>query len=278
MDLGIEGRRAIVPAASGGLGLAVAHALAAAGVRVAMCSSDRERIEGAAAEVGAGAVPLVADVTSAEGATGLIDDAEQALGGPPDILILNGPGPPPGTFASTPVELYGQAIERLIVPGGRSVPARRAGDARARLGPRRRDHVDRGPPADADADPLQHRAHRPHLVPQDDGARGRRRRRHRELRSARAPRHAAPARDLRRPPRRAGRADPGAAGSAASPSSARSSPSSAPSTPPTSPVPRSRSTAAPTSACSSGRLSRRPRRAARPAPPRAPGSARRPRA
>jgi 3-oxoacyl-[acyl-carrier protein] reductase len=129
MDLGIAGRRAIVPAASGGLGLAVAQALAAAGARVAMCSSDRERIESAAAEVGAGAVPLVADVTSAQGATGLIDAAEQALDGPPDILILNGPGPPPGNFAATPVERYAQAIERLIVPAvaacHRAVPGMR---------------------------------------------------------------------------------------------------------------------------------------------------------
>src|ERR1700685_285620 len=100
MDLGIEGRRAVVPASSSGLGLAVAQALAEAGADVAMCGHDRERIERAAATIGARATPLVADATSAEGAVGLLEDAEEALGGPPDIVILNGPGPPPGTFAS----------------------------------------------------------------------------------------------------------------------------------------------------------------------------------
>jgi 3-oxoacyl-[acyl-carrier protein] reductase len=128
MDLGIDGRRAVVAAASSGLGLAVARALAAAGARVAMSSHDRERIEGAAAGVG-GAVPLVADVTSPEGYVDLIDEAQRRLGGPADILVLNGPGPPPGTFASTPVEQYAAALERLVVPAvaacRRAVPGMR---------------------------------------------------------------------------------------------------------------------------------------------------------
>jgi 3-oxoacyl-[acyl-carrier protein] reductase len=116
MDLGIDGRRAVVPAASSGLGLAVAQALAAAGVRVAMCSHDRGRIERAASSVGAGAVALVADVTTPEGAVGLIDEAEQALDGPADILLLNGPGPPLGTFASTEFDQYEQAFARGVLP------------------------------------------------------------------------------------------------------------------------------------------------------------------
>ncbi len=116
MDLGIEGRRAVVPAASSGLGLAVAQALANAGVRVAMASHNRERIERAAAAIGHGAAPLVADVTTSEGAVGLVDEAEQALGGPPDILILNGPGPPVGTFASSTLEQYAAALERGLLP------------------------------------------------------------------------------------------------------------------------------------------------------------------
>jgi 3-oxoacyl-[acyl-carrier protein] reductase len=130
MDLGIKGRRAIVPASSGGLGLAVATALAAAGARVAMCSHDRDRIERAAEGVGDAAVPLVVDVTSPEGAEELIDGAEQALGGPADILILNGPGPQTGTFATTATEQYGEALDRIVLPAvaacRRAVPGMRA--------------------------------------------------------------------------------------------------------------------------------------------------------
>ena len=109
MDLGITGRRAAVAAASSGLGLATARALAAEGARVAMCSRDRERIEGAAASVEGDAIPLVADVSTADGAANFVAQCREALGGI-DILITNAGGPPPGNFASTPVEAYPDAL------------------------------------------------------------------------------------------------------------------------------------------------------------------------
>ncbi len=103
--------------ASSGLGLATAAALAADGVRVAMCGRDEARIEAAAADLearlslGAGqVVPLVADVSSSEGATDFVDRATEALGGV-DILVANAGGPPPGNFASTAFEAYGPALQ-----------------------------------------------------------------------------------------------------------------------------------------------------------------------
>lgn len=105
MDLGIAGRRAAVAGASGGLGLATAMALAAAGVHVAICGRDEARINAAAERVGHGCVPLVCDVASAQGGQQFVDEAATALGGV-DILIANSGGPPSGTFASTPVDLY----------------------------------------------------------------------------------------------------------------------------------------------------------------------------
>jgi len=110
MDLGLNGRTAAVAAASKGLGYASAAALAAEGVRVAICSRDRERIEHAAAEIGADAVPIVADVSTAEGATGFVEQAEKALG-PLDILVPNAGGPPPGTFVSTDLKAYRDALD-----------------------------------------------------------------------------------------------------------------------------------------------------------------------
>ena len=47
MDFGISGRRAAIAASSGGLGLASARALAAEGVRVALCGRDTERLDAA---------------------------------------------------------------------------------------------------------------------------------------------------------------------------------------------------------------------------------------
>jgi 3-oxoacyl-[acyl-carrier protein] reductase len=108
MDLRLQGRRAAVAASSAGLGFATAAALAADGAEVAVCGRDRERVEAAAARIGA--VPIVADVGSVEGATGFVDAARAALGGV-DILVTNAGGPPPGTFASTPVEAYLPALE-----------------------------------------------------------------------------------------------------------------------------------------------------------------------
>jgi 3-oxoacyl-[acyl-carrier protein] reductase len=109
MDLGLAGRTAAVAGASSGLGLAAARALAAEGVRVAICGRDRARVEAAAAAV-EGAVPLVADVSTTEGATGFVEAAADTLG-QVDILVPNAGGPPAGTFATTPLEAYAPALE-----------------------------------------------------------------------------------------------------------------------------------------------------------------------
>lgn len=110
MDLGLEGRTAAVAGGSGGLGLGVARALAAEGVGVAICGRDRARVERAAARLGDDAVPLVADVSTPEGATAFVDDAEDALGRI-DVLVPNAGGPPAGTFASTPLDAYLPALQ-----------------------------------------------------------------------------------------------------------------------------------------------------------------------
>ncbi len=110
MDLGIAGKRAAVAAASKGLGFAAAHALAAEGVRVAICGRDAATVEAAAGRIGAGAVPLVADVGTVAGATGFVEAARNALGGI-DILVPNAGGPPAGDFAAIDdVEAYAEAF------------------------------------------------------------------------------------------------------------------------------------------------------------------------
>src|SRR5436190_9361146 len=110
MALGLAGKRAAVAAASQGLGRATAAALAAEGAHVAICSRSQEKIEAAAQGI-PGAIPLVADVSAAAGAAQFVRDARDALGGV-DILVANGGGPPPGTFASTDLSLYVAAFEQ----------------------------------------------------------------------------------------------------------------------------------------------------------------------
>jgi 3-oxoacyl-[acyl-carrier protein] reductase len=97
MDFGIAGRRALVCAASAGLGRGCAQALASEGVHVTIVARDAERTERAARELSAAAGIAVAfvaaDVTSDDGRA-----AALAACPDPDILVNNAGGPPPGSF------------------------------------------------------------------------------------------------------------------------------------------------------------------------------------
>ncbi len=110
MDLGIAKRRAAVAAASQGLGFGVAQALAAEGVQVAICGRNRDKVDAAVAKLGDGAVGLVADLSSPDGAAGFVEAARDALGGV-DILVANAGGPPPATFETATIEQYAQAFD-----------------------------------------------------------------------------------------------------------------------------------------------------------------------
>ena len=93
MDLGLEGKVALVTGASKGLGRGIAAALAAEGARVAISSRSKERIEAAAGEIGARA--YVYDSTDVDAAPGLLEAVEADLG-PVDVLVTNTGGPPGG--------------------------------------------------------------------------------------------------------------------------------------------------------------------------------------
>jgi 3-oxoacyl-[acyl-carrier protein] reductase len=93
VDLGIEGKVALVTGASKGIGLGIARELAAEGARVAISSRSRERIAAAAAEIGAAG--FVHDSADLDAAPALVDAVEELLG-PIDILVISTGGPPPG--------------------------------------------------------------------------------------------------------------------------------------------------------------------------------------
>ena len=128
MDLGIAGRKALVCAASKGLGRGCAEALAQAGVDVTIVARTRDDVRKAAEEIGAHAGRPVAwvacDITTTEGRA-------QALAAcpAPDILVNNAGGPPPGDFRDfdrdawiraidanmlTPIELIKATIDEMI--------------------------------------------------------------------------------------------------------------------------------------------------------------------
>jgi NAD(P)-dependent dehydrogenase (short-subunit alcohol dehydrogenase family) len=90
MDLQLEGKRAIVTGGNQGIGLAIAHALAAEGVDLVIAARNEEKLNAAAAEVaqrsGRRVVPIRLDVTDDASVTALAAGAVEALGGV-DILV-----------------------------------------------------------------------------------------------------------------------------------------------------------------------------------------------
>lgn len=129
MDLGLKGRVALVAAASGGIGFAVARELAQEGARVFLCSRDegraRDAAERIASETGAEVTGLRADVTSDEETAGFVSAARERAGGV-DICVTNAGGPPKATFEEADLDVYRRAFElnalsavrlaRLVVP------------------------------------------------------------------------------------------------------------------------------------------------------------------
>jgi 3-oxoacyl-[acyl-carrier protein] reductase len=93
MDLGIEGKVALVTASSKGLGRGVAAALASEGCRVTICAREPERLARTAAELPGDVLPIRADVTDPASPARLVDATVERFGGL-DILVANAGGPP----------------------------------------------------------------------------------------------------------------------------------------------------------------------------------------
>ena len=116
MDLGIRNRKAIVCAASQGLGYACALALAQEGCRVVLNARNEERLhiaaERIAAETGAQVVAVAADLNTEAGRDRLLAACPE-----PDILINNNAGPPPGTLGDWDHAAWLAALEANLLAG-----------------------------------------------------------------------------------------------------------------------------------------------------------------
>jgi len=126
MEFGLKGKRAIVMAASRGLGYASALGLAREGCRLIVCSRDQSRIEAAAAAIkkatNAEVTALVADVSSASEAKRLVDAAVSAYGGL-EIVVHNAGGPPAGETLQMTEEQWQKAFEQNLLSFTRIVGA-----------------------------------------------------------------------------------------------------------------------------------------------------------
>jgi len=116
MELGIEGKRGLVCAASKGLGLGCARALAEAGVNIVMNARGSEALEKAAQAIrddfGVDVVTVAADITTLDGRADVLSAA-----GDVDILVTNAGGPPPGLWTDWDREDFIRALDaNMLTP------------------------------------------------------------------------------------------------------------------------------------------------------------------
>jgi 3-oxoacyl-[acyl-carrier protein] reductase len=126
MDLGLNGKVALVAASSKGLGKASALALAREGARVTICARTEAELEAAAEEIRRDAraevLSVQADLSSAEGIQSVVSATVEHFGDV-DVLINNSGGPAPGRFEDLADEAWREAFEGVTLTFVRFVRA-----------------------------------------------------------------------------------------------------------------------------------------------------------
>jgi 3-oxoacyl-[acyl-carrier protein] reductase len=131
VDLGLQGKKAIVCASSQGLGRACALALAEAGVSLVINGRDPVKLDLVAEEIrqatGVKVTPVTADITTTDGQAALLAACPE-----PDILVNNNGGPPFRDFRTlerqalldgvtmnmvTPIELIQKVLDPMVERG-----------------------------------------------------------------------------------------------------------------------------------------------------------------
>ena len=118
VDLGLEGKRALVLASSRGLGLAIAGSLAAEGASVIICGRNAERLKAAAKQVrvgsGGSVYPITFDLVDRDNIARFLDAVDVRTGGL-EILVNNTGGPPPGPVAAVGQEVWLNQFETMVL-------------------------------------------------------------------------------------------------------------------------------------------------------------------
>ncbi len=111
MDLGLNGKRALVGGGASGIGAGIAGELAAEGARIVLAARPARRSRIEAAPLGGAFV--VADLATPDGPVAAVAAAVDQLGGL-DLLVVNSGGPPAGTFETLGEEEWERAIDGTL--------------------------------------------------------------------------------------------------------------------------------------------------------------------
>lgn len=122
MDLGLDGKVALVTAASKGLGRAAAEALAAEGANVAINSRDPERLRATAAELGSDVLALPGDVADPDVPATLVEDTVARFGAL-HVVVANAGGPPKARAVDVDDDTLRAAFEANLLSSIRLVRA-----------------------------------------------------------------------------------------------------------------------------------------------------------
>lgn len=114
MDLGLTGKVAMVAAATRGIGLAAAKALAREGAKVSVCGLDAGRVKEAAAALGAPHMAVRCDVASPADIAAWFAATQRALGDPA-VLVTNTGGPPAGALSALAEEQWRKGFENTVL-------------------------------------------------------------------------------------------------------------------------------------------------------------------
>lgn len=114
MDFGLEGKVAMVAAASKGIGLAVAKELAAEGCRISICARHDETLGEACTEIGGTVRGYRCDVTHDADLEHWASATASELG-PADILVTNTGGPPAGNWTQMTDEQWQLGVDSTLL-------------------------------------------------------------------------------------------------------------------------------------------------------------------